>query len=150
VLLDTNGDGAEDLGQYYLSRYEFLITDLVTNPLVLVQEMNYPPVIRDGQLSWSSPPISSSGAQVYDLECLDAETPSNLLEKKFIWKVDGVLVPEVTGNSLPAQYLENASTIEVSLTVSDGEVSVSTPVLQDTVFHLPVLVDIPRQQHILE
>jgi hypothetical protein len=133
ATIDIDGNGSDDFGQYY-SRNEFLADDLKIKPFVSISDMNYPPVIR-GNLELFYSPLTSEDVILSEPEYLDIDTPESSLTKKFIWEVDGALISEITGNILPAQYIQNKSRLEVSFTVSDGNNTTSTEILGSSIFN---------------
>lgn len=136
---DTDNDGNYDVGTYISNIYDLLDGSLTDKTLVAVSDMSLPPMVyAPDYYSWetvdATTPITVSSVYYYD-----EDTSYEDLAISYRWYINGNLVEDVSGDTLPAYRATVNDLVEVALVVSDSANTVESN--RTTI----VLADAPAQ-----
>ncbi len=117
---DTDNDGNYDVGTYISNIYDLLDGSLTDKTLVAVSDMSLPPMVyAPDYYSWetvdATTPITVSSVYYYD-----EDTSYEDLAISYRWYINGNLVEDVSGDTLPAYRATVNDLVEVALVVSDS------------------------------
>lgn len=116
---DSDGDGEFDRGSYIASYNNFLSSESVSLTLVGIESMSFPPEVYTPYF------IGYSHTRFDDVEVgsdsyFDRDTPYSELTVSYEWRVNDVLVPDVSGSVFPSGLAVFGDAVSVRAFVSDG------------------------------
>lgn len=125
-LEDTDNDGNYDIGTFLVDVYDLISGNLADRFLVAVPDMSAPPTVNAPDFyTWdtvdTTTPITVSPGYYYD-----NDTDEEDLSVSYRWYINGTLVQDVSGDTLPAYRAVFNDLLEVSMVVSDSANSVES------------------------
>ena len=119
-LEDTDNDGNYDVGTFLVDAYDLIGGNLADRTLVAIADMSIPPTVYAPEFyNWdtvdTTTPITVSPGYYND-----NDTDYEDLSVSFRWYINGVLVEDISGDTLPAYRAVFNDLVEVSMVVSDS------------------------------
>ncbi len=117
LLLDSDGDGFFEAGQYFQDDFYFFHNDFSENPVVPVAEMNRPPRVLTPYVYlqyFDEDPVS------FNLSYRDFDTPEENLQITAYWEINGVPLIDFHERVLPADRTSVGDKVSFYFEVFDG------------------------------
>ncbi|BFT31500.1 hypothetical protein D210916BOD24_26760 [Alteromonas sp. D210916BOD_24] len=119
-LEDTDNDGTFDVGTILVGAYDLIDGNLADRLLVAIADMSVPPRVYAPDFYTrdtvdTTTPITVSQGYYYDID-----TEEEDLSVSYRWYINGVLVEDISGDTLPAYRAVFNDLVEVSMVVSDS------------------------------
>ena len=119
LLIDTNGDSIADTGAYFSSADAFLLADFSVISLAPIDQLGFPPEASPPVLVTENPDTTTE-IIVEPGYFSDRDSDRSELQVSYRWSINGVMVPEAFGNTLPPGTAKKNDQIAVTAVVSDG------------------------------
>ena len=117
-IADTNNDGEKDAGRSD-DIYNFLETPISELTLLSLDELSSPPGAENLNVV-TERVVASSDIVVKPGYYFDYETPKEELDISYNWYINGVLLDDIHGDTLPAYSASSSDEVYVTMLVSDG------------------------------
>ncbi|MBD3585626.1 VCBS repeat-containing protein [Salinimonas sp. HHU 13199] len=117
-IADTDDDGEKDAGRIE-DIYNFLESPISELTLLPLDELSSPPG-AEGLNVVTERVVASSDIVVAPGYYFDYETPKEKLDISYNWYINGVLLDDIHGDTLPAYSARTSDYVYVTMLVSDG------------------------------
>ena len=119
-LEDTDNDGTFDVGTILVGAYDLIDGNLADRLLVAIADMSVPPRVYAPDFYTRDTVDTTTPITVSQGYYFDIDTEEEDLSVSYRWYINGVLVEDISGDTLPAYRAVFNDLVEVSMVVSDS------------------------------